>query len=356
MYFEPAIFSRWLVGRTNCWQTSACAFAYSAFLRRINPSLWLLQRAFLFCEPVPAASLENLFSPASCRRWEKAGLLQAVNGSLMSCVRATPWWGKIFWHDSPPNFRESFVFLGPDSISFAHHLGSELKRWPQRRYRRVLDVCTGSGIHALMLSERAEQIIGADLNPRAIAYARLNAKLQNRDNIRFVISDLLQQVPRERYDLVVSNMPLLFLPEHLRFKCLDGDAGDMGIQLPLRLLDQLGDRLAENGVALLHVNSSIVEGWDLMIERIRHRFAHRNWFVEFRPTHEFYEPAFDPFYREHQIQRFVTYVIRIQAGGPGLLRLKRRALSIPRKAVCTVRIAAVRRLARGQKLAPARSS
>ena len=346
LYFEPAICARWLIGASNCWQASAFASAYSALLHRIHPSLRLLQQAFLLCEPVPAASLENLFSAESCRRWKEAGLLEAVNGSLISRVRATPWRGKIFWHDPPPNFRESFVFCGPDSISFAHHLEAELKRSPGRRYKRALDVCTGSGIHALMLSERADRIVGADLNPRAIAYARLNARLQNRGAIQFILSDLLKQVPSGRYDLVVSNMPLLFLPEPLRSSCLDGNAGRMGIELPLQLLDQLGDRLAENGVALLHVNSAVAGGRDLLTDEIRKRFADRNWLVELRPTHEFYEPAFDAFYREHQIQRFITYVVRIQAGGQGRMRLKHLRLSIPRKAVCTLRIAVVRRLAR----------
>lgn|GEM_PF-2472774 len=338
LYHDPGILYRFLRGTSNCWQGSALSSAYYTWLATTKPGLWTLCQTFMLCEPVECARLETRLGTARCRRLREAGIFAAEGGVYRSLARVTPLQGRLLWHDAPPGFRESWVFLGADSLEFVRQLAP----WAGRagvRYGRVLDVCTGAGIHALMFSGMADHVVGADINPRAIAFARLNAEMNDVANVSFRLSNLFDGVPDGRFDLVVSNTPFVFLPDELRPRCVDGDGGVMGIELALRLVEGLAVRLEPDGTAILHANSPVVEGRDLLMEGLRARLGGGAWRVSLIPTHEFHDAAFYGLYVAHKIQRFVRYVVVLQAGQP--FHLERPALSPLRKAACTLRIAAV---------------
>ncbi|MEV7098323.1 methyltransferase domain-containing protein [Amycolatopsis sp. NPDC051045] len=75
---------------------------------------------------------------------------------------------------------------------------------------RVLDVCSGTGIQALLCAARgAREVLGLELNESAVTIARANAVLNGlADRVRFRRSDLLTALePGERFDFVVANLP-----------------------------------------------------------------------------------------------------------------------------------------------------
>lgn len=77
---------------------------------------------------------------------------------------------------------------------------------------RILDLCTGSGAIAVSLAKYIEnsQITAVDISTKAISVAKLNAKNNNVENqITFVESDLFKQLPKEKYDIIVSNPPYI---------------------------------------------------------------------------------------------------------------------------------------------------
>ncbi|TAJ32035.1 MAG: class I SAM-dependent methyltransferase, partial [Nitrospirae bacterium] len=235
LYHDPGILRRFVSGESNSWQASALSSLYYAWLAGRCSDLWMLCQAFMLCEPVEQARLERRLTPARCRRLLEAGLLAAKGGSYVSLARVTPWQGRLFWHDAPPGFRESWVFLGADSVEFARQIASWIVRQPSASYKRVLDLCTGAGIHALTLAGMASEVAGADINPRALAFARLNATMNAVTNASFHLSNLFDGVPAGPFDLIVSNTPFVFLPDEMRVRCVDGDGGAMGIELVLRL-------------------------------------------------------------------------------------------------------------------------
>lgn len=340
LYHDPGILLRWLRGESNCWQASAFASAYYAWLSRFRPDLWTLCEAFMLCRPVAVERLEARLTKANCQRWREAGLLVRVNGSYASSVRATPWHGHLLWHDAPPGFRERWVFLGADSSTFARQLERWTRTRPTVRYRRALDLCTGAGIHACGLGAFADEVVGLDLNPRAVAYARLNAGLNAVPNASFAVSDLFEGVSGERFDLIVCNPPFLFLPPELHARCLDGNGGAMGMELVLRLIEGLPDHLTPDGTAILQANSPVVEGRDLLMDALRERLEGGRWQIQLTPTHEFQETAFYHLYTAHRIDRFVGYLIVLRAGRS--FQLLRRSLTPWRKVACAIRIALVR--------------
>src|ERR1700690_618067 len=84
---------------------------------------------------------------------------------------------------------------------------------PRRRFRAALDLCTGSGIHALLASSHAERVLAVDINPRAARCTRFNAQALGISNLEVVVSDLFEAVRGDAFDLITANPP--FVPSHL---------------------------------------------------------------------------------------------------------------------------------------------
>lgn len=74
--------------------------------------------------------------------------------------------------------------------------------------KSVLDIGTGSGYLAIIAANRVREIIGVDLNPRAVSVARKNAIKNNRENIDFKKSDLFSCLAK-KFDLILFNPPYL---------------------------------------------------------------------------------------------------------------------------------------------------
>ena len=125
--------------------------------------------------------------------------------------------------------------------------------WTGRPLERVLDLGCGAGSGALMLSRRAAQVVGTDINPRAIALAELNLALADAANVRFVAGDLFAPVAEERFDLILAQPPFVSKPDsEVAVTFLHG--GARGDELLLRMLSELPQRLSPGGRAMLLVD------------------------------------------------------------------------------------------------------
>jgi len=73
---------------------------------------------------------------------------------------------------------------------------------------RVLEIGCGSGVISIALSERSNFVVGYDINPLCIAIARINAALNNVNNVLFTnkLAFVMDNAP---YDVVISNPPYL---------------------------------------------------------------------------------------------------------------------------------------------------
>ncbi len=78
--------------------------------------------------------------------------------------------------------------------------------------KKILDLCTGSGAIAISLAKYIEnsQITATDISQEALTIAERNAKNNKVDKqIAFLLSDLFKEIPREKYDMIVSNPPYI---------------------------------------------------------------------------------------------------------------------------------------------------
>ncbi|WP_461867098.1 HemK2/MTQ2 family protein methyltransferase [Thermococcus sp.] len=72
----------------------------------------------------------------------------------------------------------------------------------------ALDMGTGTGIIALLMAQKAEYVLGVDINPIAVRLARENAELNGIMNVDFRLSDLFENIDG-KFDLITFNAPYL---------------------------------------------------------------------------------------------------------------------------------------------------
>ena len=134
------------------------------------------------------------------------------------------------------------------------------------RIERVLDLCTGSGCIAIAaaLALPQAQVDAADISADALAVARINVERHGVSaRVRLVQSDLFEALVGLRYDVIVSNPPyvaqdeLEALPAEYRHEQrLALAAGNDGLDVVLRILQQAPNHLTAGGILIVEVGNS----------------------------------------------------------------------------------------------------
>jgi len=109
----------------------------------------------------------------------------------------------------------------------------------------VLDLCTGSGIQALVASGRADRVVAVDISSRAAALARLNAALNGVTNVDVRSGDLYRPAAGERFDTIIANPP--FVPSPYRSGPAYHSGGPTGARVLQRIARGLERALQTEG-------------------------------------------------------------------------------------------------------------
>jgi len=129
----------------------------------------------------------------------------------------------------------------------------------------VLELCTGSGCLAIMMADAFPNAVvdAIDISKDALAVAERNIrdyKLEGRVNP--VESDLYQNVPFKKYDLIVSNPPYVnadsmskLPPEYLREPQIALAGGQDGMDLVRKIVDGAAERLTPEGVLVVEIGN-----------------------------------------------------------------------------------------------------
>ena len=170
------------------------------------------------------------------------GVLREDNGMIHSEICLFPCYGKYIATDKAAKNTaiNQVMWLWGES----YLLGGLVKRVPRRR---AVDLGTGSGIHAILAADHCQQVVGGDVNPRALAFANFNAALNGLENVSFMQSDLLEAFDGT-FDLLTANPP--YAPD---YSASAGDnfwsGGPNGTELLSRIVRYLPERLDDDGVA-----------------------------------------------------------------------------------------------------------
>jgi SAM-dependent methyltransferase len=130
---------------------------------------------------------------------------------------------------------------------------------PNQRVSTALDVGCGAGAVGLLLARAADRVVATDVNPRALAFARFNAALNDIGNIDLRQGDLFEPVRGEHYALIVAQPPFIALREGAsRSTFMHG--GTRGDEVSLRLIAEAAPRLAPGGRALVLADWPLIAG------------------------------------------------------------------------------------------------
>jgi release factor glutamine methyltransferase len=159
--------------------------------------------------------------------------------------------------------REGVLIPRPDTEVLVENVISRVK---ERGYRRICDVCTGSGIIGITVAKECEEteVLCLDISSVALETAMENAKnLGVSERVEVVFSDLLgYALERElRFDVIVSNPPYIRtsdigglmadVKEYEPFEALCG--GEDGLEFYRKITEQSMMLLRKEGMLAFEI-------------------------------------------------------------------------------------------------------
>lgn len=169
---------------------------------------------------------------------------------LRLAIRFATLGGALYVCSAHPTDDHHAVFFGPDTYRFCAALARVVDRADT-----VVDIGCGTGAGGLSLTCR--RLVLADTNPRALAYARVNAELAGRE-VELVESDLFARVPP--CDLAIANPPYIADDGKLY-----SNGGALGIEVARRIVEQARGRAKR---LVMYTGAPIVDGRDLLREAL----------------------------------------------------------------------------------------
>lgn len=168
--------------------------------------LWVLQAT------VPIAEAEVA---VDCQALLEHGLLRVGPDGVTANVEIKPYGAEDFtgWicSDLTPMDGDA-AQPRPDFVLGASPASTTLAQLVSRRpVDTALDLGTGCGIQSLHLARHAREVVATDLNPRALAMARLTLGL-NEERADLLLGSLYEPVVDRRFNLIVTNPPYVMSP------------------------------------------------------------------------------------------------------------------------------------------------
>jgi len=202
----------------------------------------ILLRLLIDGEDINADHLKQFTSAAFVDAMVASGLTQLEGETLRSRLCLFPCYGKYIVTDRAckNTAMNQVMWLWGESFI----LGGLV---PRMQRERAIDVGSGSGVHAILAASHCREVLGVDINPRAIEFGRFNAALNGASNVEFALSDLFAMVEGD-CDLMLANPPYIpdcTAPAGENF----WSGGEQGTAILRRIVEAIPERLAETGTA-----------------------------------------------------------------------------------------------------------
>ncbi len=234
------------------------------FERRLagDGPLPLASRLFLLNREVDRAAWDRALPRLPAAGLEEMGLASAAGGMLSASVRLVPHGDIYVASDALGEDRTAEHVTGINNPAV---LLSELA--VRRPVKLGLDLGCGGGIQSMLMSRHCERVIATDLNPRALEFTRLNARINGVANVETRLGSLFEPVEGLAFDLILCNPPYVISPDS---QFLYRDSGMPADSLCRQLVGEAGLHLAEGGFAQFLVCwaqpadqpwQGVLEGW-----------------------------------------------------------------------------------------------
>lgn len=130
----------------------------------------------------------------------------------------------------------------------------------------TLDLGCGGGVQSFLAARHSERVFAVDKNPRALAFLRLNARLNGVANVETLEGDLFAPVAGRRFGLLVCNPPYVISPDSRHVFMESGRPQDGMCEEVVR---RAGEHLEDGGFATILCNWALRkdEEWSAPLRR-----------------------------------------------------------------------------------------
>ncbi|HUH52783.1 MAG TPA: methyltransferase [Microbacteriaceae bacterium] len=217
--------------------------------------LSVLVSLFVVGDSLPSSVVERVFSALTIAGAKQLGIIApGVPGTVTAAFSITP-------HTTILGETNSTMWIISDlddhlRTNYARHdhvmgIGgatlSLISAIPNEPIVYSADVGTGNGLVALELAQISKQVLATDISKRALLFAKLNAQLNNVENISWGEGDLFDPIQGQKFDLIVSNPPFVITPQgelsHWEYRS-NFETGDALLN---RMLKDVGKYLYHDG-------------------------------------------------------------------------------------------------------------
>ncbi len=231
----------------------------------LSGPLGLFIRLFLFLESMPRKEVERWLEPLALRSLRALDLIRIGAPGSETDHAVEMYYSPVWLYPVAALLIASDRGKNPD--------GSELARMADivfpaiyegtLRFLRVistspaadaLDLCSGSGIAALVLSRSVKRVVACDITSRATHFAQFNQRLNGCSNVEVVQGDLYGAVEGRRFDRIVAHPP--YVPSSSQ-ALIYRDSGETGEMLMRRIVEGLPHCLRPGGTLY-----AVCAGWD----------------------------------------------------------------------------------------------
>lgn len=171
---------------------------------------------FAYGVPLDERAAARAVAPATPAALARAGVLQRCPGGWRARVSISGRGDVFVLGDAAGGRRRDRVDGYTSAADLARRLGVPVGRG------RLLDLGTGSGIHALLAASNGASAVGTDINPRALGLAGLGARLSGVEGAQWRAGSWYEPVAGERFDRIVCVAPYVVSPDN-EFTFRDGD-------------------------------------------------------------------------------------------------------------------------------------
>jgi carbamoyltransferase len=269
---------------------------WDQLLKQEGGNLSTAIRLLLLGLPESTVRLEKSLGAGPVGFLMETGLVFQTGCTVHPCLSLVPFEGRLVATDR--------LFVNADPEAAEQGLSSDNCVWRldrttllmSKRLKRggnesILELGSGSGVLSLLTAQdcpedrrrNAKQVIGVDINPRAVNVAGFNAKLNGVKNARFYQGDLYQPVQGKRFDYIFSNPPSA--PGLVR--AWNREGGSSGRDMVENMIKGLDEHLLPGGVFQTTVHFGYRDIGDIddwMSSLLDRRFF--TFEYEFHDTHE----------------------------------------------------------------------
>ncbi len=219
-----------------------------------------LYNLFLLDESVPVAKIKNLLGENLYSKMLNNKILHTKdNNQVGSNISITPFSNQFFFNEGHREFESLHIHQVSRSQNYLFEVTNLLKeKLIANKNNKILDLCSGSGALGMSVSELNSKIYGADLNPRAVEFAKINALLNSR-NANYIQGDSTNaNLFKEKFNLLVANPPFHGLikinSKDLSENRLIVHSGEYGDNVINAILNNLDALLESDGNAVIVAN------------------------------------------------------------------------------------------------------